>query len=152
MEEGFLKQLEGALPGDEKVALRVIRLRSLEDPAAKQHEITATPTALVLDRFGRPLARTSDAEEIGQAVQKGLRQGRIAWVDEEDPKAPQIYGRPAEMIRRGVPGIVKTQSLRPDAMKMFMEMSQIHFTKGFLDRRSHELIAAYVSAINKCKY
>ena len=135
-----------------RVALRVIRLKSLQDPAARQHEITATPFAVVLDRFGKPLARSGDPEQIAQAVRKGLRQGRIAWVDEEDPKAPEIYGRPAEALRGGVPGIIKTMSVRPDAMQMFMELSRIHFTNGFLDRRTHEMIAAYVSSINKCKY
>jgi alkylhydroperoxidase/carboxymuconolactone decarboxylase family protein YurZ len=152
MERTFLEELERSLPAQEALALRVVRLKNLEAPAAKQHEITATPTAIVLDRFGRSLARTGDPEQIRQAAGKGLRMGRIHWIDEEDPKAPQVYGAPPEALRRGVPGIVKTMSLRPDVMQMFMIMSRIHFSDGFLDRRTHELIAAYVSAINKCRF
>jgi hypothetical protein len=29
---------------------------------------------------------------------------------------------------------------------------QAHFSDGYLDRRTKEMIATYVSAINKCKY
>ncbi len=77
---------------------------------------------------------------------------RIKWVDEDDPKAPEVYGAPPEVLKRGLPGIVKTMSLRPDAFKMFNMMSTIHFSDGFLKRREHEMIAAYVSALNKCKF
>jgi hypothetical protein len=152
MERQFLQDLEKRLPPKDTLALRVVRLKDLEAPAAKQHEIKSTPAVLVLDRFARPLARSSDPDEIVKAVAKGLRMGRIQWVDEEDPKAPEVYRAPAEALKRGLPGIVKTMSPRPEAMRLFMLMSQIHFTDGFLDRRTHELIASYVSALNKCRF
>src|SRR5688572_15347856 len=85
MEQQFLADLEKRLPRNGSLALRIIRLKSLEAPAAKQHEVSATPTAIVLDRFGRPLAKTSSADEIAAAAGKGLRTGRIRWIDEEDP-------------------------------------------------------------------
>ena len=91
-------------------------------------------------------------DEIRAAVRKGQLMGRIKWVDEDDPKAAEVYGRPAEAIKRGLPGIVKTMALRPEAYKMFNIISEIHFSDGFLKRREHEMIAAYVSSLNKCKF
>src|SRR5947209_3114984 len=73
MEEAFLTDLEKQLPQNEHLALRVIRLKNLDAPAAKQYEITATPTVIVLDRFGHTLARASDPAEIAKAVGQGLR-------------------------------------------------------------------------------
>jgi hypothetical protein len=121
-------------------------------PAAQQYQITATPTALVYDRFGRTLARTSVPGEIVAAVRKGHLMARIKWFDEDDPAAPQVYGAPPEALKRGLPGIVKTMGLRPEAFKMFNIMSEIHFSDGFLKRREHEMVAAYVSALNRCKF
>ena len=43
-------------------------------------------------------------------------------------------------------------ALRPDAYQMFNIISTIHFTDGFLKRREHEMVAAYVSALNRCKF
>jgi hypothetical protein len=152
MERQFAEELEKQLPADRKLALRMVRLKDLSAPAAEQYEVRATPTAIVYDRFGKVLARSSQAEEIRAAARKGTMMGRIAWIDEDHPDAPKVYGAPRETLQRGIPGIVKTVSLRQDAFKMFMGMSQIHFSDGFLKRREHELIAAYVSALNRCKF
>jgi hypothetical protein len=152
MEQQFLTELEKQLPNSEKVVLEVVRLKDTTAPAAQQYTITATPTAVVYDRFGHELARTSQPEEIRAAVRKGQQMGRIKWIDEDDPKAPETYGAPAEALKRGIPGIVKTMSLRPDAFKMFNIMSEMHFSDGFLKRREHEMIGAYVSSLNKCKF
>jgi hypothetical protein len=43
-------------------------------------------------------------------------------------------------------------SLRPDFMKALMEASKLHFSDGALTRAQHEMIASYVSALNKCHY
>ena len=152
MEQQFLKDLGKAYPETNKLALRVVRLQNLEAPAARQYKVTATPTAIVYDRFSRVLATTSQPEEIRSAVRKGFLMGRIIWVDEDNPKAPEVYGRPPEQLKRGIPGIVKAMSLRPDVFKIFNEMSQVHFSDGHLKRREHEMVAAYVSALNKCKF
>ena len=151
IEQQFLTDLEKLLSGD-KVALDVVKIKDMTVPAAQQYEIKATPTAVVYDRFGHILARTSQPDEIRAAVRKGQLMARIKWIDEDDPKAPEVYGAPPEALKRGLPGIVKTMALRPDAFKMFNIMSQIHFTDGFLKRREHEMVAAYVSALNKCKF
>jgi hypothetical protein len=152
MEQQFLTELEKQLPNDAKVVLEVVRLKDTTAPAAQQYTIKATPTALVFDRFGHELARTSQPEEIRAAVRKGQLMGRIKWIDEDDPKAPEVYGAPAAVLKRGLPGIVKTMALRPEAYKMFNIMSEMHFSDGFLKRREHEMIAAYVSSLNKCKF
>jgi hypothetical protein len=152
IEQQFLADLKTQLPKDDKVLLDVVRLKALTAPAAQQYKITATPTSIVYDRFGKELARTSQPEEIRAAVRKGQLMARIHWIDEDDPKAPEVYGAPPEALKQGLPGIVKTMGLRPDAYKMFNIMSQIHFSDGFLKRREHEMIAAYVSSLNKCKF
>jgi hypothetical protein len=152
MEQQFLTDLEKLLPDDTKVELDVVRLKDVTVPAARQYAIQATPTAIVYDRFGRELARTSQPDQIRAAVRKGQLMARVKWIDEDDPKAPQVYGVPPEALKRGLPGIVKTMALRPDAYQMFKIMSDIHFTDGFLKRREHEMIAAYVSSLNKCKF
>ena len=152
MEQQFLSELEKAVPKNEKIGVGVVRLKDVAAPAAQQYAIKATPTAIVYDRFGRELARTSQPDEIRVALRKGQLMARIKWVDEDDPKAPEVYGAPAEALKRGLPGIVKTMALRPEAFKMFNIMSSMHFSDGFLKRREHEMIAAYVSSLNKCKF
>ena len=151
IEQQFLADLSKQLPAD-KVALNVVKIKDVTAPVAQQYEIKATPTALVYDRFGRLLARTSQPDEVRAAVRKGQLMARIKWIDEDDPKASEVYGAPPAALKRGLPGIVKTMALRPESYKMFNIMSEIHFTDGFLKRREHEMIAAYVSAINHCKF
>ncbi len=152
MEQQFLADLEKQLPDSVKVALRVVRLNDVAAPAAQQYAVNTTPTALVYDRFGRELARTTQPDEIRAAVRKGQLMARIKWIDEDDPKAPEVYGAPAQALKRGLPGIVKTMSMRPEVFKMFNIMSEVHFADGFLKRREHEMVAAYVSSLNKCKF
>jgi hypothetical protein len=152
MEQQFLTELEKALPLDKKVALSVVRLKDTRAPAAQQYAVQATPTAVIYDRFGKEIARTSQPEEIRAAVRKGMLMARIKWIDEDDPKAPEVYGAPPEALKQGLPGIVKTMALRPEAYKMFNILSTMHFSDGFLKRREHEMVAAYVSSLNKCKF
>jgi hypothetical protein len=152
MERAFLADLEKQLPQSDKVGLDVVRLKDLAAPAAQQYMVKSTPTAIVFDRFAHELARTSAPDEIKAAVRKGQLMGRLKWIDEDDPKAPEFYGAPPEALKHGIPGIVKTMSLSPMAFRMFNIMSTIHFSDGFLKRREHEMIAAYVSSLNKCKF
>lgn len=136
---------------DPRVALRVVRLPSVEAPIAKQYEIETTPAAFVYDRNKNLLGRAKTYMEIGELVAKGLRMARIKWIDEGDPKAAEAY-RMFGGGRRPVPEIIKTMSLRPEIMEAIAELSRFHFSDGFLDRRMHEVIASYVSALNRCKY
>jgi hypothetical protein len=48
--------------------------------------------------------------------------------------------------------ILQTMSLRPDFLAAIQAASRLHFTDGALSRAQHEMIAAYVSAINRCRY
>jgi hypothetical protein len=80
---------------------------------------------------------------------------RIRWVDE-----PEATGELAEFYQRVrmdelggmVPDILKTMSLRPDFLRGIAQASQLHFTDGALSRAQHEMIASYVSALNRCHY
>ena len=51
-----------------------------------------------------------------------------------------------------VPAIMQTMSHRPDFFKAMMDVSRVHFSDGALTRAQHEMIASYVSALNKCHY
>lgn len=152
MEKEFLAELEKQLPNDAKLALGVVRLKDVNAPAAQQFGIKATPTVIVYDRYARELARTSQPEEIRAAVRKSQLMARIKWIDEDDPKAPELYGAPPQVLKRGLPGIMKTMGLRPESLKMFNTIGEIHFQDGFLKRREHEMVGAYVSALNKCRF
>lgn len=55
--------------------------------------------------------------------------------------------------RDRVPGILKCFAYRPDFFRQVVEFSNtVHFTDGHLDRRTKEMIATYVSALNRCPY
>jgi hypothetical protein len=148
LEREFLAQVkEGA---ENRVGLVLVPLKSGAEPLAKQYGIEETPTALVYDRRGKLVVRSSDADEIRRAVGKAAELRRIDWVTEGDPRwEPMLRmfrGRPA-------PDIIRTMSFRPDYMRLWMEISQVgHFSDGFIPRRTKEMIATYVSALNKCRY
>lgn len=82
---------------------------------------------------------------------------RIRWIEESEATgdAAAAYaewfainpGRPA------IPGILKCLSLRPDFFRDIVAMSdRVHFAEGHLSRRLKEMIATYVSALNRCPY
>ena len=82
---------------------------------------------------------------------------RICWVEESDAVGPaaEAYGRwfAANPGRPEIPGILKCLSLRPDLLTAIDEMSEsLHFSEGHLTRRLKEMIATYVSALNRCLY
>lgn len=137
----------------DQVALHLIRLPSLDSPAAKQHKVVETPLVLVRDRFGHELARTSSVDEIFPAVVKALKTARIAWVDERDPTAPEVY-KNLGGGRVGVASIIKTMSLQPEWMDSIDRLSRISIfaDNTALPRRLKEMVATYVSGINRCKY
>ncbi len=80
---------------------------------------------------------------------------RITMVDEAAATGPlaEIYARTKKASRAGVvPEILRTMSLRPDFLAAIDEASRLHFTDGALTRAEHEMIASYVSALNRCRY
>jgi hypothetical protein len=55
--------------------------------------------------------------------------------------------------RKQVPGIIKCFGARPDFLRQVVEFSNtVHFSEGHLSRRHKEMIASYVSYLNRCPY
>ncbi|MGC2290680.1 MAG: hypothetical protein WA450_01995 [Candidatus Acidiferrales bacterium] len=55
--------------------------------------------------------------------------------------------------RQQVPGIIKCFGARPDFLRHVVEFSnKVHFSEGHLTRRHKEMIASYVSFLNRCPY
>jgi hypothetical protein len=55
--------------------------------------------------------------------------------------------------RKQVPGIIKCFGARPDFLRQVVDFSNaIHFSEGHLIRRHKEMIASYVSYLNRCPY
>ncbi|TMD28948.1 MAG: hypothetical protein E6I92_01935 [Chloroflexi bacterium] len=80
---------------------------------------------------------------------------RIKMVADGDAEGPlaEIYARAKAHSMAGVvPEILRTMSLRPDFLVAIDEASRLHFTDGALTRAQHEMVASYVSALNKCRY
>ena len=76
-------------------------------------------------------------------------------VEESDATGPlgEIYRHAKENSPAGiVPEILRTMSLRPDFLQAIDLASVLHFTDGTLTRAQHEMIASYVSALNRCRY
>ena len=62
-----------------------------------------------------------------------------------------IIGVPA--LDDAVQGIIKTFGARPDFLCQVVNFSHtIHFSEGHLTRRHKEMIASYVSYLNRCPY
>jgi hypothetical protein len=80
---------------------------------------------------------------------------RIKMVDEADATGPlaDLYAESkAHSVARVVPEILRTMSLRPDFLAAIDQASRMHFSDGALTRAQHEMIASYVSALNRCRY
>lgn len=80
---------------------------------------------------------------------------RIKMVEEAQARGAlvEVYARSkAESLAGVVPEILRTMSLRPDFLQAIDEASRLHFTDGALSRAEHEMIASYVSALNRCRY
>jgi hypothetical protein len=55
--------------------------------------------------------------------------------------------------RQQVPGIIKCFGARPDFLRQVVQFSNtVHFSEGHLSRRHKEIIASYVSYLNRCPY
>lgn len=55
--------------------------------------------------------------------------------------------------RTQMPGILKCMSHRPDFLRQVMAFSDtVHFSEGHLSRRYKEMLASYVSFLNRCPY
>ena len=55
--------------------------------------------------------------------------------------------------RQQVPGIIKCFGARPDFLRRIIDLGNtVHFSEGHLSRRQKEMIASYVSYLNRCPY
>lgn len=80
---------------------------------------------------------------------------RIKMVEDDEAEGAlaEIYATTkAHSVARVVPEILRTMSLRPDFLQAINEASKLHFTDGALTRAQHEMVASYVSALNRCRY
>jgi hypothetical protein len=80
---------------------------------------------------------------------------RISWVEDGDASGElaDLYRELKMRSARGnVPDILRTMSARPDFLRAIDQASRLHFTDGALSRAEHEMIASYVSALNRCHY
>lgn len=80
---------------------------------------------------------------------------RIKMVEESEATGllAELYATTkANSVAKVVPEILRTMSLRPDFLTAVNDASNLHFTDGALTRAQHELIASYVSALNRCRY
>lgn len=148
LERDFLEMLRKNA-GD-KVGFRVIQIKTGREPIAAKYEITETPTALVYDRRGRLVSRSSHAEEILASLKKAAGVMRIDWAEEGDAnyaESVRLMGHPPGT------GILRTMTLQPEYLKYINDLSmKAHFSDGYLPRRVKEMIATYVSQLNRCKY
>ena len=70
-----------------------------------------------------------------------------------DIAAAYDYWRAGSGGRHQVPGIIKCFGARPDFLRQVVDFSNtIHFSEGHLQRRHKEMIASYVSYLNRCPY
>lgn len=81
----------------------------------------------------------------------------IRWIedDEASGELAEIYQAflKTRPDRPQMPGILKCFSQRPDFLRRVIEFSnELHFSDGHLDRRTKEMIATLVSALNQCPY
>jgi hypothetical protein len=80
---------------------------------------------------------------------------RIRMVGESEAEGPlkELYAQAKEQSPIGIVApILQTMSLRPDFLAAIQAASRMHFTDGALTRAQHEMIASYVSALNRCRY
>jgi hypothetical protein len=99
-----------------------------------------------------PVTRTTSGSE----AQPGERSTKIHITEDHeaqgDVAAAYDFWR-SSSGRHQVPGIIKCFSARPDFLRQVVEFSNtVHFSQGHLIRRHKEMIASYVSFLNRCPY
>jgi hypothetical protein len=66
---------------------------------------------------------------------------------------PPEYAQPVQELDQGLPGIVASHTLIPDALYYaFATFGSLMSPELPLNRRQHEMIATMVSVTNKCHY
>ena len=81
----------------------------------------------------------------------------IRWIEEQEATGELgefiRQWRAANPQRDKFPDILHCFSARPDVLKQVSEISYtLHFSNGHLNRRTKEMIATFVSGLNRCPY
>ena len=105
-------------------------------------------------RYGQEISRRHRRSR--QLLQTAKAETKIRIIEDSeatgDTAAAYDYWR-AGSGRQQVPGIIKCFGARPDFLRQVVEFSNtIHFSEGHLSRRHKEMIASYVSYLNRCPY
>jgi hypothetical protein len=147
-ERSFLQEVNRA--AGRKAGVGIVPVTAGTEALAKKFEVTETPTALVFDRRGRFVARGTEAAQVRTALEKAVNVMRVDWPEPGDPRYDQangVVGRPV------TGGILRTMAFQPEWLSYINQLSQrSHFSPGYLDVRMKEMIAAYVSALNHCRF
>jgi uncharacterized peroxidase-related enzyme len=171
LERQFLASLRPDAPPRDRDDLRVVLLNRLDGPIARRFGIRETPALIALEPGGKevsrrvgaaPITATLSAVGIDSRAAPAARSAaagcriwkgpRLRWIEETDPRARRVYRRFAGG-QWGVPDIFKAMSLRPELMEKALDLPEVgHFSDGYLDRRTKERIATYVSALNGSHY
>jgi hypothetical protein len=90
---------------------------------------------------------------IEAVSQQGLKIKLIQDADATGGTAAAYDEWRAKSGRTQMPGILKCFGQRPDFLRQVMQFSDtVHFSEGHLSRRYKEMIASYVSYLNRCPY
>jgi hypothetical protein len=89
--------------------------------------------------------------------EEASKMARIRWVEESEATGDIAEAYRAWLTanpgRPQIPGILKCLSVSPALFRGMEDISNaIHFREGHLTRRVKEMIATYVSALNRCPY
>jgi hypothetical protein len=157
LEQQFFEGLQAQVSARKEkfVGLKAVHLKTGDEPIAKKNEITTTPMAIVFDRRGRQTGKATTPDAITKFMQQAADLARIDWVTEaSDARFQEIkkMGAPFQVPQQ-IPGILRTMSAKPEAMILVQEIASLmQFSDGFLPRKQKEMIATYVSGLNRCKY
>ena len=92
-----------------------------------------------------PWIRTRSLDEADAKVLEAMAKQRALY--------PPEYGQPVQELDQGLPGIVASHTLIPEALyHAFATFGSLMSSELPLQRRQHEMIATMVSLTNKCHY
>jgi hypothetical protein len=130
-----------------------IAVRTLTPAEGSKVKIAESPIVVVVDRRGREVGRGTNPEVVVPLLKRAASVGRIDWAMDGEPSGEALKKAVGVPSADMLPSILRTMSLAPEAMMGIQEVAgKMHFSNGALPRRQKEMVAAYVSALNKCKY
>jgi uncharacterized peroxidase-related enzyme len=79
----------------------------------------------------------------------------IAWIEDAAARGElaDLYEKVKAISPTGqVDDVIRCLSLRPDFLAPIVQATRLHFTDGALTQAQQEMIASYVSALNRCDF